>query len=69
LNHAKYQILELKTINFFGGLKRLVLVDCSLSWGAANDRGCVKTLLSATDTQNRTGNRASTRNPHLLTCR
>jgi len=25
--------------------------------------------LSATDTQNRTGNRASTRNPHLLTCR
>lgn len=31
LIHAKYQILELKTINFFGGLKRLVLVDCSLS--------------------------------------
>ena len=29
------------------------------------DRGCVKTFFSATGTQNRTENRASTRNPHL----
>jgi hypothetical protein len=32
---------------------------------AAFGRGCVKTFLSATGTQNQTENRASTQNPHL----
>ena len=30
--------------------------------------GCVKTFFSAAVTQNQTGNRASTQNPHLLMC-
>ena len=36
---------------------------------AAFGRGCVKTFSNATGTQNRTRNRASALNPHLLTCR
>ncbi|WP_234461724.1 hypothetical protein, partial [Stutzerimonas stutzeri] len=43
--------------------------DRCLSSPAAIGRGCVKTFSSATGTQNRTGNRASGRNPHLLRCR
>lgn len=40
-----------------------------ISRKAASGRGCVKTFFSATGTQNQTGNRASTQNPHLLMCR
>lgn len=32
-------------------------------------RGSVKMFLSASGSENRTGNRVSTRNPNLLTCR
>ena len=32
-------------------------------------KAAVKTFFSATGTHNRAGNRASTQNPHLLTCR